>query len=80
MLFTEPFNPHLSAQPARVCDHRFSEWFTYVTEENEADYIGPLRRMLDLRHATLTHLRESRNLRDVIDVSARGARFRRRTR
>ncbi|HZK82079.1 MAG TPA: sulfotransferase [Humisphaera sp.] len=76
MVFTEPFNPELSLQPARVCNYRFDDWFTYVTAENEAPYIAPLRRMLDLQHPTLTHLRESRNLRDIIDVTARGARFR----
>jgi hypothetical protein len=75
MLFTEPFNPELSARPERVCDHHFQEWFTYVTMDNEAAYLGPLRRMLNLQHRTLAHLRESRNLGDVIDVAARAARF-----
>jgi hypothetical protein len=76
MLFTEPFNPDLSRQPARVCDHQFREWFTYVTGENESEFLPPMQQMLELRHRTCSLLRESKTLRDVIDVAARGARYR----
>src|SRR4051812_27815272 len=55
MVFTEPFNPQLSEQPARVCDHRFAEWFTCITTENESEYIRPLRRMFELQHSTFAH-------------------------
>jgi hypothetical protein len=75
MLLTEPFNPDLSQRPWRVCNIRFGEWFVYVTDENAGEFEAPIRRMLELRHDTLDRLRACRCMKDVIDVSARAARF-----
>jgi hypothetical protein len=75
MLLTEPFNPDLSRRPARVCNHHFREWYTYITDETAPDFETPIRRMLELKHDTFSLLPESRSARDVIDVTSRGARF-----
>jgi hypothetical protein len=76
MLLTEPFNPDLSQRPWRVCNIRFHEWFIYVTDDNAHIYERPIRRMLELKHDTIDRLRASRNWKDVVDVTARAARFR----
>jgi hypothetical protein len=49
----EPFNLH-ARQGVRRAPFRY--WFTYVTEENEAAFRGPLERMLDWRYSVTAEI------------------------
>lgn len=53
----EPWNP---AHPPGVCAAEFPLWFTYVTEENEAAYLQPVQRTLQLRYDIAAQLRRGR--------------------
>ena len=76
MLFSEPFSPDLSQRPCRVCNIRWNEWFYCVEEENAAEFQPAIEEMLALRHRTWEHLRKCKTTKNVVDVLARGARFR----
>lgn len=58
----EPFNP---LHRPGICTAIFPQWFMYVTEENEAPFYEPLKRMLAFRFsmgAELAALRTARHL------------------
>jgi hypothetical protein len=61
----EPFN--IRPRP-RICHARFCHWFTYVCEENEANFITPIRACLSLKYNLVKGLKATRNLRDLAHV------------
>lgn len=75
-LLMEPFNPDLAQRVTRFCNHRFGEWFTYITDDNAPEFERPITDMLSLRHPTLTYLARSRKPNDCLDVLRRGAKLR----
>jgi hypothetical protein len=58
----EPFNLH-ARQGVRRAPFRF--WFTYVTDENEAEFREPLERMLDWRYSMAAEIPTIRAPRDA---------------
>jgi hypothetical protein len=76
MMFAEPFSPDLSQRPCRVCNIRWNEWFYCVDGENAPQFQPAIEEMLALRHRTWAHLRQCKTMRNVVDVLARGTRFR----
>lgn len=63
-LINEPFNLRDNTRTS-LCPRPFSQWFTYVTEENAEEYLGPLQRTFAFQYDLfywLTRVRGYRSL------------------
>ncbi|MBI5962800.1 MAG: sulfotransferase domain-containing protein [Chloroflexi bacterium] len=68
----EPFNIELDRT---ICKAKFKDWFTYVCEENETEFVKPIQDMLDFHANIFDGIKESNTLKILAKQILTLARF-----
>jgi hypothetical protein len=70
----EPFSVTDAPGPG-ICNAQFTQWFTYITRQNEARFYRPIKHMLALRYNWWAALQKSRSWSEIKQVKSEYGRF-----